>query len=170
MASGVYRRALGAKWDISNTSVNQYSGRVHCECALIIYLHNLQDEQFRSYNYIGTSKLSCAPCEAWIQAFNSSMVPDAKKYYTRGTHSKWYSSWVMPPAPLTDLVTMELARILHNRLTTGDTSNAWSVKSDSTSATDNGDQVIEGEEESETRRQILVGGSDWMFQLLLKRS
>ncbi|KAL0631985.1 hypothetical protein Q9L58_009136 [Maublancomyces gigas] len=160
MASGVSRRALGAKWDISNTSVNQYSGRVHCECALIIYLHNSQDEQFRSYNYIGTSKLSCAPCEAWIQAFNSSMVPDAKKYYTRGTHSKWYSSWVMPPVPLTDPVTMELARILHDRLTTGDTSTAWSVKSDSTSATENGDQLIEGEEESETRRQILDFGRD----------
>lgn len=166
IANGVYKRALGAKWDINKTSVNQYSGRVHCECALIIYLHNSQEEKFRTYNYIGTSKLSCSACEAWIQAFNSSMVPDAKKYHTRGTHNKWYSTWVMPPAPLTDPVTVELDRILRNRLTTGDTGNAWSIKSDSTSATENGDQLIEGDEESETRRQILVGGSDWMFQLL----
>jgi len=43
-----------------------------------------------AFSYIGVSKLSCAPCHLWIQGYNEKCRP---RFYTRGTHMKWYWPW-----------------------------------------------------------------------------
>ena len=46
-----------------------------------------------AFTYIGVSKLSCTPCQLWIQGYNSLSGPS---FYTRGSHGKWYWPWAMP--------------------------------------------------------------------------
>jgi len=45
------------------------------------------------FSYIGVSKLSCTPCQLWIQGYNALPGPSL---YTRGNHGKWYRGWLMP--------------------------------------------------------------------------
>ncbi|KAG0633394.1 hypothetical protein HOY80DRAFT_872124, partial [Tuber brumale] len=69
---------------------------VHCECRLIIDLQTRQGNQWDHvppFNYIGVSKLSCSACRIWIEAFNERSV---RKFYTRGSHGKWYWPWGIP--------------------------------------------------------------------------
>jgi OTT_1508-like deaminase len=71
------------------------TGMVHCECKLISYLTDSKDawSEIPALGYIGVSKLSCRPCYKWIKAYNSLGGP---QFHIRGTHGKWYPSWVMP--------------------------------------------------------------------------
>jgi len=46
-----------------------------------------------AFTYITVSKLSCAPCQLWIEGYNSLPGPS---FYTRGNHGKWYWPWMMP--------------------------------------------------------------------------
>ncbi|RPA93139.1 hypothetical protein L873DRAFT_1816470 [Choiromyces venosus 120613-1] len=69
---------------------------VHCECGLIQYLQTKHCDSWDNvpaFSYIGVSKLSCSACRVWIEAFNMLGGP---KFYTRGSHGKWYWPWVMP--------------------------------------------------------------------------
>ncbi|RPA89588.1 hypothetical protein L873DRAFT_1822582 [Choiromyces venosus 120613-1] len=71
---------------------------VHCECALIQYLttrHGDSWDNVPAFIYIGVSKLSCSACRVWIEAFNE---VGQLKFYTRGSHGKWYWPWGMPTA------------------------------------------------------------------------
>ena len=45
------------------------------------------------FSYIGVSKLSCSPCQIWMDCYN-----DERKvrFYTRGSHGKWYWPWGLP--------------------------------------------------------------------------
>ena len=45
------------------------------------------------FSYIGVSKLSCYPCSLWIEGFN---LLQAQRFYTKGSHGKWYVPWIMP--------------------------------------------------------------------------
>jgi hypothetical protein len=64
---------------------------VHCECALISYLH--RNPSLPAFSYIGVSKLSCKPCHLWLSAYNehANML-----YRTKGSHDKWYMGWRRP--------------------------------------------------------------------------
>ncbi|KAG0124159.1 hypothetical protein HOY82DRAFT_618254 [Tuber indicum] len=55
-------------------------------------------------DYIGVSKLSCSACRVWREAFNELGGP---KFYTRGSHGKWYWPWGMSMAegPLKEKMT-----------------------------------------------------------------
>ncbi|RPA92455.1 hypothetical protein L873DRAFT_1794227 [Choiromyces venosus 120613-1] len=69
---------------------------VHCECGLIQYLQTKHCDSWDNvpaFSYIGVSKLSCSACRVWIEAFN---VLGGPKFYTRGSHGKWYWPWAMP--------------------------------------------------------------------------
>ena len=69
---------------------------VHCECALIRRLMTEDGSNWDNvspFSYIGVSKLSCSACYLWIEAFNGQ---SGRKFYTRGSHGKWYWPWVMP--------------------------------------------------------------------------
>ncbi|KAG0124781.1 hypothetical protein HOY82DRAFT_633631, partial [Tuber indicum] len=71
---------------------------VHCECALIQYFHSRRGDQWDRVppvNYIGVSKLSCSACHIWIEAFNDR---SGRKFYTGGSHGKWYWPWGVPRA------------------------------------------------------------------------
>ncbi|KAG0131795.1 hypothetical protein HOY82DRAFT_484641, partial [Tuber indicum] len=71
---------------------------VHCECRLIQYLqtkHGDSWDNVPAFSYIGVSKLSCSACRVWVEAFNELGGP---KFYTRGSHGKWYFPWGMPMA------------------------------------------------------------------------
>ncbi|KAG0136921.1 hypothetical protein HOY82DRAFT_620766 [Tuber indicum] len=71
---------------------------VHCEYGLIQYLqtkHGDSWDNVPAFSYIGVSKLSCSACRVWIEAFNELQGP---KFYTRGSHGKWYFPWGMPMA------------------------------------------------------------------------
>jgi hypothetical protein len=65
---------------------------VHCECALISYLH--RNPSFPAFSYIGVSKLSCKPCHLWLSAYNRHA--NSGRYYTKGCHDKWYLGWKTP--------------------------------------------------------------------------
>lgn len=67
-------------------------GTVHCECALISNLNAQMLQDPHPVNYIGVSKLSCAACSSWIQAYNETAHV---KFYTMGTHGRWYPGWTM---------------------------------------------------------------------------
>jgi len=45
------------------------------------------------FSYLGVSKLSCSACQMWIDAYNERGGP---KFYTRGSHGKWYWPWAIP--------------------------------------------------------------------------
>jgi len=70
----------------------------HCECALTQYLttrHGDSWDNVPAFSYIGVSKLSCSACRFWLEAFNE---VGQRKFYTRGSHGKWYMPWAMPRA------------------------------------------------------------------------
>ncbi|RPA91671.1 hypothetical protein L873DRAFT_1794729 [Choiromyces venosus 120613-1] len=80
---------------------------VHCECGLIQYLQTKHCDSWDNvpaFSYIGVSKLSCSACRVWIEAFNELGGP---KFYSRGSHGKWYWPWGMPMAegPLKEKMT-----------------------------------------------------------------
>ncbi|RPA93210.1 hypothetical protein L873DRAFT_1816292 [Choiromyces venosus 120613-1] len=71
---------------------------VHCECGLIQYLRTRQGNEWDHippFSYIGVSKLSCSACRIWIEALNEQ---SGRKFYTRGSHGKWYWPWGIPGA------------------------------------------------------------------------
>jgi hypothetical protein len=68
---------------------------VHCECALVSYIHRNPDSSFPAFSYIGVSKLSCKPCHLWLSAYNLH-AKSGGGYYTRGSHDKWYLGWKTP--------------------------------------------------------------------------
>lgn len=70
-----------------------FKGIIHCECALIAKFNEEVNPPGEPMTYIGVSKLSCAACYAWIQAFNAS---HDIKFQTRGCHGRWYPKWAMP--------------------------------------------------------------------------
>ena len=59
--------------------------KVHCECAIIVHLH--QYTTVPAFSYVGVSKLACKPCYYWIKAFNENM---STKFSIGGSHDKWY--------------------------------------------------------------------------------
>lgn len=59
---------LGIVLDEDNPT--SFEGIVHCECALIAKFNEAPHPP-GPMTYIGVSKLSCAACYAWIQAFNA---------------------------------------------------------------------------------------------------
>ncbi|KAG0632849.1 hypothetical protein HOY80DRAFT_897457 [Tuber brumale] len=70
----------------------------HCECSLIQYLttrHNDSWDKVPAFSYVGVTKLSCSACRIWLEAFNEA---GQRKFYTRGSHGKWYWPWGMPTA------------------------------------------------------------------------
>lgn len=74
----------------------QYMCLIHCETKLIHYLgtdHVNQWDNVPAFSYIGASKLSCGACHMWIDSFNQL---GGRRYYTRGSHGKWYWPWGLP--------------------------------------------------------------------------
>lgn len=71
--------------------------QVHSECALVAH-YDLERTASVGYappfSYIGVSKLSCKPCHLWLSAYNTR--PGAPRFYTRGSHGKWYFPWSPP--------------------------------------------------------------------------
>ncbi len=64
---------------------------IHCECAMVAYLHKYT--AFQAFSYIGVSKLCCKACHYWMEAFNRTM---STTFRTRGSHNKWYRGWARP--------------------------------------------------------------------------
>ena len=74
----------------------KYKCAVHCECKLIQYLgarHKNQWDNVPPFSYIGVSRLSCGACRIWIESFNEL---GGRRFYTSGSHGKWYWPWGMP--------------------------------------------------------------------------
>lgn len=90
---------------VANEPKTAAVGTVHCECSLMVNLDERMKQADPPVNYIGVSKLSCAACHAWIQGYNSIHTI---KFYTQGTHGRWYKEWVMSPA----LVDQHMFRII----------------------------------------------------------
>lgn len=103
---------IGSNIVLNDSGPVFYEGIVHCECALITSYNPDPAPQPRwPIAYIGVSKLSCAACYAWIQAFNNT---HAAQYQTRGTHGRWYPKWAMPSGAMVQTPEMkdELSRIV----------------------------------------------------------
>jgi len=68
---------------------------IHSECLLIQHLGIKDGSEWDNvppFDYIGSSKLNCNACYQWIEAFNKL---GGRKFYTRGSHGKWYRPWGM---------------------------------------------------------------------------
>lgn len=74
-----------------------YLGTVHCECTLIANLGGPGMKKNWPVRYIGVSKLSCSACYSWIQAYNN-QHQHQQRFFTAGTHGKWYAQWTIPAA------------------------------------------------------------------------
>lgn len=87
--------------------------RVHCECTLVAHYDRLRSTNgyVPPFSYIGVSKLSCKPCSLWIAAFNE-RGNGYPKFYTRGTHGKWYHPWTAPHIPRWD---PDMSRLLGSK-------------------------------------------------------
>lgn len=73
------------------------TARIHCECSLVTFLEMSEGAlKVPAFGYIGVSKLSCKPCQIWLECFNDR---GGRQYYTRGTHGKWYYPWTAPTVP-----------------------------------------------------------------------
>lgn len=96
---------------VSHGKFNPYQGVIHCECALVAYLEQPDNKLPGQFNYIGVSKLSCGACHSWLMAYNST-CRDELKYYTAGTHGKWYYPWAIPPSLATTELKDELSKIV----------------------------------------------------------
>lgn len=70
----------------------------HCACALTQYLttrHGDSWDNVPAFSYIGVSRLSCGACRVWFEALNE---VGQQRFYTRGSHGKWYMPWAIPRA------------------------------------------------------------------------
>ncbi|KAG0705889.1 hypothetical protein DFH29DRAFT_1077305 [Suillus ampliporus] len=47
-------------------------------------------------NYVGVSKLSCHPCHALFDAYNTAVAPEKSRYFIKDCHSKLYPWWSIP--------------------------------------------------------------------------
>ena len=97
----------------------KYKCAVHCECKLIQYLGTTHGDQWDNvppFSYIGVSKLSCGACRIWIESYNEL---DGRRFYTSGSHGKWYWPWGMPimEESLDEIVAIKVleAYIAHER-------------------------------------------------------
>lgn len=81
------------KYVATDTKLPTVASTVHCECALIQSFCGDPPPSEWPLAYIGVSKLSCAACHAWIQAFNN---VNPRKFETMGSHGRWYPGWAMP--------------------------------------------------------------------------
>lgn len=84
---------------------------VHCECALIADFNLDVHPDLEPFRYIGVSKLSCAACNLWINAFN---MTHHAQYHTRGTHGKWYPKWAMPTSLQTNDILGSMREVLED--------------------------------------------------------
>lgn len=66
---------------------------LHCEISLALYLEakNLTP----LYNFIGVTKLNCASCSRYSQAYSSG----GHAYQMTGSSGKWHHNWFMPTKP-----------------------------------------------------------------------
>ena len=68
-------------------------------------------ESIPVFSYLGVSKLSCSACKVWIDIYN---LWGEVKYYTRGSHGKWYWPWGLPhlgQAQLSECMVQEIGSI-----------------------------------------------------------
>ena len=72
---------------------------VHCECALIAHYQNRHKStsDVAPLGYIGVSESSCRACALFFEVSNSFA---SSRFYTRGSHQKWYFPWAMPECDL----------------------------------------------------------------------
>lgn len=64
---------------------------VHCECAIVAYLHPHSSSP--ALSYIGVSKYSCKPSYNWMKAYNDTA---GTIFRTKGTNNKWFKGWARP--------------------------------------------------------------------------
>ncbi|KAG0126358.1 hypothetical protein HOY82DRAFT_628352, partial [Tuber indicum] len=137
---------------------------VYCECGLIQYLqtkHGDSWDNVPAFSYIGVSKLSCSACRVWIEAFNELGGP---KFYTRGSHGKWYFPWGMPMAegPLNQMMR---EKVLNEYITQLEVDKKIKRGSDSSGAILSGaeDDISDGRRQSDDARvdtQVQESGGD----------
>ncbi|KAG0127138.1 hypothetical protein HOY82DRAFT_82199 [Tuber indicum] len=115
----------------------KYFCAVHCECKLIHHLQTTRQFQWGGippFSYIGVSKLSCSACRIWVEAFNKL---GGRKFYTRGSHGKWYWPWGMPQMG-EPLDTIMATKILEEYIAHERANERLSSQSDSSGASPRG--------------------------------
>ena len=63
----------------------------HCECLLIADF--LSRDSSKLLAYIGLSNLSCKACLLWMEVVGE---VTKRKFFTKGSHDKWYPGWSRP--------------------------------------------------------------------------
>lgn len=133
--------------------------RVHCECTLVAHYDRSRGTvgHIPPFSYIGVSKLSCKPCSIWLAAFNA-RGNGHPKFYTRGTHGKWYYPWTAPVIPRWDPDMRQVlgAQFVAYLRTEGVARSA----SDSTVASEEGEWEEDQVEDEQVRKEILISAQD----------
>jgi len=123
---------------------------VHCEFRLIQYLKTRRGDQWDlvpPFNYIGVSKFSCGACCIWMEASNER----GWKFYTRGSHGKWYWPWAVPGSEgdVADAMAQKVFDKYRVYLTDQQLLRSYSDSSDASSQ--GAEHVISDDQENNTR-------------------
>lgn len=84
--------AINSKQNLVEKAVeHERAETVHCECAVVAYLHPYNSSP--AFFYIGLSKSPCKPSCIWMKAYNDAA---GTIFHTKRTNHKWYKGWARP--------------------------------------------------------------------------
>lgn len=76
---------------VEKAAEHERAETVHCECAVVAYLHPYNSSP--AFFYIGLSRSPCKPSCIWMKAYNDAA---GTIFHTKGTNHKWYKGWARP--------------------------------------------------------------------------
>jgi len=103
------RKHLDKTWDISKPE----EAYLHCEIQMIAFLNGRSDIQIHD-NFIGSSKLMCWACDAYVAKVNvKRRTKGQKEWVLSGSSRKPHSRWLIPPGALGTAVVNEVRNELN---------------------------------------------------------
>ena len=139
---------------------------VHCKCRILEHFTS-QKHKVPPVSYIGVSKLSCAACSA---IFDASNAETHHRFYTHGSHSKWYFPWGMPAVgdKVASAAYSTLARQLGNSLSSMGIAHRRLSDSSAGSA-ESGDLVAGDDDSNPPLRQPRANRKAWFVPRKFKK-
>lgn len=86
------QRAINSEQNLAEKAIeHERAETVHCECAIVAYLHPHSPSP--AFFYIGLSKSPCKPSYNWMKAYNDTA---GTIFCTRSPNNKWCKGWARP--------------------------------------------------------------------------
>lgn len=112
------QRAINSERNLAEKAIkHERAETVHCECAVVAYLHPYSSSP--AFFYIGVSKSPCKPSYYWMKAYNDTA---GTIFRTKGANNKWYKGWARPglgQAEFQEKVDAKFRKMVENELCMG---------------------------------------------------